>query len=129
LFDLGDGNKYEARMLEQNSSQKQEEGVDLHKDLLLTPGAIMTLGSLCAQALNKIGVVTLIVRPDGFVAYATPFYVHIQREAVPDPQLLARPFHYVRPILSDGKARFVAWKDRELWEIEFEDEPQETSKS
>lgn len=109
----------------------KQESVELHRDKLLTPEAVVTLGGLCAQALSKVGVVTLLVRPDGFVAYATPFYVHIEREAVPDPALLERPFHYVRPILSDGKARFVAWKDRELWEIAFEeqDEPKEAPES
>ena len=100
----------------------KQPSVELHRDKLLTPEAVVTLGGLCAQALSKVGVVTLLVRPDGFVAYATPFYVHVERDAVPDPELLNRPYRFVRPILSDGKAKFVAWKDRELWEIAFEED-------
>jgi len=105
-----------------------EQGIDVTIDNLMNPDACLALGALAAQALKSLGEVTLVVRVDGAITYANPAKVHIERDAVPDPELLARPFHYVRPILSDGKPRFVAWKDRVLWEIAFDPDQGQTIK-
>jgi len=96
-------------------------GTDITIENIMTPDAFLALGSLAAQALRELGEVTLVVRPDGAVTYANPAKVHIERDAIPDAELLARPFRYVRPIMSDRRPRFVAWKDQSLWEIEFEE--------
>ena len=102
--------------------------VAITRDTLETLPAIQEIGTLAVRALKDLGTVTFIVRPDGCVAYANPMHVHVEREAVPDPKLLERPYRYVRPVLSDGKARFVAWRGGRLWEIEFtDDDPEATS--
>jgi hypothetical protein len=96
---------------------------EMHRSLLDTPEAWYALGAFCANALKRLGVVTLVVRPDGFVAYCTPSQVHILKEAVPDPEIVNRPFVWVRPVVSDGRPQWVGWRNGELWEIRFEEEP------
>jgi len=98
------------------------EGVEITRDMLETIPVIQELGVLAVRSLKDVGVITLLVRPDGRIAHANPMYVHVERNAVPDPALLERPYRYVRPVVSDGKARFVAWRAGRLWEIEFTDE-------
>jgi len=107
--------------------KEPEFGPELHRDMLRTEAAIFTLGVLAAQALREIGEVTLIVRPDGGIAYADPEKVYIDADAVPDPELLKRPYRKVRPVLSDGKARLVKFFDGKPWEIEFTDEPDQAT--
>ena len=96
-------------------------GVIVTTENLMTPAAFYTLGALAAKALQAVGNVTLVVRPDRAIAYANPAKVHIMHDAVPDATLLERPFHYVRPILSDGKPQFVGWHGGKLWEVEFDE--------
>lgn len=102
--------------------ETQEEGDPITRDNVLSKPAIATLGLVCGRALQALGVVTLIVRPDGTVGYVSPQDVYIEKNAaVCDPEHEAKPFRYVRPILSDGKPHYVAWKDATLWEIAFEE--------
>jgi hypothetical protein len=107
--------------------KEPEWGPELHRDNLRSEGAIFTLGVLASQALRELGEVTFIVRPDGNIAYANPEKVYIEHDAVPDPELLKRPFRVVRPVLTDGRARLVKFIDGKPWEIEFTDEPETTA--
>jgi hypothetical protein len=106
-----------------------DEGVEITRENLETIPAIQQLGVLAVRALKDVGVITLLVRPDGRIAFANPMYVYIERQAVPDPALLDRPYRYVRPVVSDGKTRFVAWKAGRLWEIEYDDEEEPSTSS
>jgi hypothetical protein len=99
----------------------ETDQIEMRRDLLDTVQAQMALGAFCAAALKKVGVVTLVVLPDESVSYCSPLQVHILRDAIPEPRVASLPFHYVRPIVTDGRPKFVAWKDGELWEIAFEE--------
>jgi hypothetical protein len=102
--------------------EPNDEGMEITRDNVESVPAIQELGVLAARALKDLGVITLVVRPDGKVSYANPLYVHVEAKALPDPALLERPFRYVRPVIGDGHARFVAWREGRLWEITFDDE-------
>ena len=106
----------------QPAQSEPREGEVLTRDNVLSPPAIAALGLMCARALQAVGVVTLIVRPDLSIGYVSPQDVYLDRNAaVVDPENEKRPVRYVRPVLSDGKPHYVGWKDGALWEVEFVD--------
>jgi len=99
---------------------KDEESIPIEMtvDNLDTPQAASTLAVLAVLGLKKYGRVTFVVRPDRGVAFANPAHVDIHPDAIED--LADRPLRFVRPLLGDGKPKFVAWKDGVLWEVEIE---------
>jgi tRNA1(Val) A37 N6-methylase TrmN6 len=93
--------------------------VEMTRENLDTLGALETLATIAAASLKQYGQATFVMRPDGGVAFANPLHVHIHPQAVED--LGDKPYHFVRPILGDGRPNYVAWKNGILWEVDFDD--------
>jgi hypothetical protein len=89
--------------------------------------AIYFIGLLAATALEKVGQVTLLINAKDRVAIANPLHVYLDAQAMADEEDgIVPPFHYVRPILGEGRPQAVAFKDGELWEICFDEaQPEE----
>jgi hypothetical protein len=98
------------------SEQEAQSGIELTRQNLDSPGAAVTLATVAIASLKEYGCVTFVMHPNGEVVFANPAYVDIQPQAVQD--LGDKPIRFVRPLLGDGKPRFVGWKDGRLWEVE-----------
>lgn len=81
--------------------------------------AIYFLGLMAAQGLRNFGQVTFIMGADQKVCVANPVHVYLDSQAVTSDDSPAPPFKWVRPILGSGRPQYSAWKNGELWEIEF----------
>ena len=95
---------------------------------LLRDDAIYFIGLMAAKGLAVFGHATLIMGADDKVCIANPTKVYLDAGAIitDDMPLGVEPkFKYVRPILATGRPQYVAWRDSELWEIEFTDEEPE----
>jgi hypothetical protein len=98
---------------------------EITRDNLMSDEAILFLGAMAAKSLELFGQVTFLMSGSGGVAVANPVHVYLDTSAWLDDDARALPkYRYVRPVLGQGKPQYVAWKNGELWEIEFEDEPQ-----
>jgi hypothetical protein len=106
----------------------QEIGrADLFRD-----DAVYFLGLMAAKGLAAFGMVTLTMGVDDKVCIANPVHVYLDAQAmvnddVGEDQL--SKFKWVRPILGSGRPQYTAWRNGELWEIEFTNEPEEESGS
>lgn len=104
--------------------QRQTE---ITRDNLMSDEAILFLGAMAAKSLELFGQVTFLMSGSGGVSVANPVHVYLDTSAWLDDDAHKLPrYRYVRPVLGQGKPQFVAWKNGELWEIEFEDESQPT---
>lgn len=91
---------------------------------LMRDDAVYFIGLMAVKGLAAFGHATLIMGADDKVCIADPTKVYLDAataiaDDTPDEEL---KFRYVRPILPTGRPQFVAWRDSELWEIEFTDE-------
>ena len=99
---------------------------------LMRDDAIYFIGLMAAKGLAAFGHATLIMGADDKVCIADPIKVYLDAGATitddtpPDEEM---KFRYVRPILPTGRPQYVAWRDSELWEIEFTDEESEEDPS
>ena len=105
--------------------QRQTE---ITRDNLMSDEAIMFLGAMAARSLELFGQVTFLMSGSGSVSVANPVHVYLDTSAWVDDDRTDPPrYHYVRPVLGQGKPQYVAWRNGELWEIEFEDESQQAT--
>jgi len=98
---------------------------------LMRDDAVYFIGLMAVKGLAAFGHVTLIMGEDDKVCIANPTKVYLDACAAiaddtPDEDL---KFKYVRPILPTGRPQYVAWREGELWEIEFIDEESEEDAS
>jgi hypothetical protein len=99
-----------------------EEMVEVGLEELRRPDVIHHLGELAAAGLTALGQVTLFRNPDGKVCIANPVHVFFAPGALlEDDGEDLPPYRWVRPIMGSGRPQYAAWRDGELWEIEFED--------
>jgi hypothetical protein len=97
--------------------------VDVGPQELRRRDVIFHLGELAAAGLSSVGQVTLIMNPSGNVCIANPLHVFMAPESVLDEDTEeVPPFRWVRPVLGSGRPQYAAWRDDQLWEIEFEGE-------
>lgn len=101
------------------------------KQELQRDDAIFFLGLMAAKSLLTIGQVTLIMGADEDVCIANPTQVYLGAGAIIDDGKMTEipDFKWVRPILPSGRPQYAAWRDGELWEIEFIDEEPEEKTS
>ena len=101
---------------------------EIGRDDLLRDDAVYFIGLMAAKGLAAFGQVTLIMGADDKVCIANPTQVYLDAGAIiaddMDPSLVPK-YKWVRPILGSGRPQYVAYRDGELWEIEFIDEPEE----
>lgn len=98
---------------------------DINRDDLDRQDAIYFLGLMAAQGLKLFGQVNMIVGPNDKVCIANPVHVYFDANAyLQDNMEEIPPFKWKRPVVPDGKPLYVAWRNGELWEIEFEEEPE-----
>ena len=84
--------------------------------------AVYFLGLCAANQLEKLGIAVFTLSPDGKVAMPNPTHVYLDADAYMNEDIQSLPpFKWVRPILGQGKPQYVAWRNGELWEIEFEE--------
>lgn len=104
--------------------EKDLKMIDVGQEELLRRDVIFHLGELVAAALTSVGQITMFKNPDGNVCIANPVHVYMAPGAVlEDEGDEVPPFHWVRPILTSGRPQYAAWRDGQLWEIEFDGEP------
>jgi len=99
---------------------------------LLRDDAVYYLGLMAAKGLTAFGQITLIMGADDKVCVANPVHVYLDAQAIIDdamPVDQVPNFKYVRPVLGSGRPQYCAWKEGELWEIEFIDEEPEENPS
>lgn len=93
---------------------------EITRDNLMSDEAILYLGAVVAKSLELFGQVNLLLSGSGSVAIANPVHVYFSVDAYTDEDVHeAPPYKWVRPVLGQGKPQFVAWRNGELWEIEF----------
>lgn len=94
---------------------------------LLRDDAVYYLGLMAAKGLTAFGQITLIMGADDKVCVANPVHVYLDAQAIIDDVSVDQvpDYKYVRPVLGSGRPQYCAWRDGELWEIEFVDEPEE----
>lgn len=111
-------------------TKKVEPLTEISRPDLQRQDAIYFLGLMAARSLETLGQVTFLMSQDDKVAIANPTHVYLDAKAVvtDDPSGKSPPFRWVRPILGQGRPQYVAWKNGELWEIEFE-EPYESEQA
>ena len=102
--------------------------VDLHISILLGSSrhavdARALLASIAAQCLKGAGRVAFMLDEDGNVRWVNPTQVLLLEGALDDQP--DRPYRWLRPAIGDGQPTFVAYRQGELWEIEFEEEDEE----
>lgn len=98
---------------------------DISVEDLRREDAIWFLGTMAAKGLEAFGQVNMVISGSGKVSIANPVHVYFDTSAWIDEDIDSLPpFKWVRPILGQGKPQYVAWRDGELWEIEFEEELQ-----
>lgn len=73
------------------------------------------LAGLC---LRGAGSVTFILDDDQNVRWANPVHVYLDENAVLE-ETPGRAYRWLRPIVGEGKPQYVAWRNGQLWEIEF----------
>jgi len=97
---------------------------EISKQDLLRDDAVYFIGLMAAKSLMTFGQITLVMGASETVCVANPTQVYLDAGAIIDDEGLSEvpPFKWVRPILSSGRPQYVAWRDGELWEIEFEDD-------
>ncbi len=106
----------------------EPQEVDLHISVLLgtskqAMGARELLGDIAARCLKGAGRVAFMLDEEGVVRWVNPTQVLLLDGALDDQP--DRPFRWVRPALGDGQPTFVAFRNGELWEIEFEEDHEE----
>ena len=103
---------------------KEVEMTDVGREELQRRDVIFHLGELVAAALLSVGQVTMFRNPDGNVCIANPVHVYMAPGALLEDDGGEVPaFHWVRPILTSGRPQYAAWREGQLWEIEFDGEP------
>jgi hypothetical protein len=116
--------------LEEAAKQALPPLEEIGRKDLLRDDAVYFIGLMAAKGLAAFGQVTLIMGSDDKVCIANPTQVYLDVGAVinddSDPALLPK-FKWVRPILGSGRPQYVAYRDGELWEIEFVDESEDES--
>ena len=103
--------------------KKLSAEIDVGMEELHRRDIVFHLGELAAAALMTVGSVTLVRNPSGKVAIANPIHVYLAPHSImeeTDTEL--PPFKWVRPVISSGRPQYAAFRQGELWEIEFEDE-------
>lgn len=111
--------------LEKASKSSLPPLVEIGRDELLRDDAVYFLGMMAARELRAFGQITMMMGADDKVCVANPTLVYLDANAIVNEDMPERPdFRWVRPILGSGRPQFVAWKDGELWEIEFKDDLQ-----
>lgn len=100
---------------------------DITLDNIDSPEAQIWLGLLTADQLKAMGSVTLFVAEDGGIRAANPLHVYLDGPEVYEG-LPSNRYRWLRPIVGEMKPQYVAWRDGQLWEIEFVPE-QETQSS
>lgn len=100
---------------------------EITKQDLLRDDAVFFIGLMAAKSLMTFGQITLVMGASETVCVANPTQVYLDAGAILDDEDLTElpPYKWVRPILASGRPQYVAWRDGELWEIEFEDDLQE----
>jgi hypothetical protein len=112
------------------AKKKLEPLSEIGMDDLLRDDARYFIGLMAAQSLRLIGQITFFLSADQKVAMANPAHVFLDEKAFIHDDVEERPYKYVRPILGSGRPQAVAWRDGELWEIEFlDEEPEEADRS
>lgn len=108
--------------------ERQVVEVAVSKQELHRRDVIFHLGELAAAALASVGQVTFVMNPSGEVAIANPVHVFMAPESVLDETTEeVPPYRWVRPVLGSGRPQYAAWRDDQLWEIEFEEEGPESA--
>jgi hypothetical protein len=105
---------------------------EINRDDLLRDDAVYFIGLMAAKGLMAFGQVTFLMSADDKVCLANPTQVYFDVGAAivddMDPSLVPK-YKWVRPILGSGRPQYVAYRDGELWEIEFVDESEEEPSS
>jgi hypothetical protein len=102
---------------------KEDADIELLKSHLSNPGTHLWLGGLVCKQLQAMGTITLFLsEDDGKVRIANPLHVYLGSQAMIDEDSDDRPFRWLRPVVGEAKPQFVAWRNGDLWEIEFTDE-------
>lgn len=95
--------------------------LEITKDILETPDAIVAIGTMASQSLKYFGSVTFMVDPNDDIRMVNHFNVYINSAAVYPPDTEPR---FLRPILVEPKPQYVALnpQDGTLWEVDYPDE-------
>ena len=115
----------------ETKKKPEEQLSEISRADLKRQDAIYFLGLMAAKGLETLGQVTFMMSEDDKVAVANPTLVYLDAKAVvtdSSPSQEVPPFRWVRPILGQGRPQYVAWRNGELWEIEFE-EPYESQQT
>lgn len=83
--------------------------------------AIYFLGLMAAHGLKSFGQVNMVIGEDDKVCLANPIHVYFDAKAYIHDDTELPPFKWKRPVVSEGRPQYVAWRKGELWEIEFEE--------
>jgi len=84
--------------------------------------AIYFLGLMAAHGLKLFGQVNMVMGMDDKVCLANPIHVYFDAAAYIHEDADHTPsFKWKRPVISEGRPQYVAWRNGELWEIEFEE--------
>jgi len=90
--------------------------------------AMYFLGLMAAHSLKTFGQVNMMIAANDRVCIANPIHVYFDAGAYVHEDLAELPpFQWKRPIVSEGRPQYVAWREGELWEIEFDEEPEAKS--
>lgn len=95
--------------------KKDVELVDLLGSQDTSLGPLLWIGRFIAVALRDFGIVTVFVGDDGCVRTVSPTEVYLTPGALDEVE--EGDIEWLRPIVSDGKPRVVAWRDGEPWEV------------
>jgi len=109
-----------------DSTGEQAAEYEISRSDLRKQASVYFIGLMAARSLETFGQVTLIMSDDDKVAIANPVHVYLDAGAfIGDEKMAKAPnYHWVRPVLGQGKPQYCAWRSGELWEIEFDEEPE-----
>lgn len=101
---------------------------DIGRDDLKREDAIYFIGLMAAHSLEQCGQVNMVLGANDKVCIANPLHVYFDAGAFVHEDLSELPpFEWKRPVLSGGRPQYVAWRNGQLWEIEFKDEETESA--